>query len=471
MLTSIDKFKKIFFIFPALLTLVLLINTRFTLWPEMMVYPYLLNNDFLLYKDLINPYPPAYIFFLSQFSGVFNYSITSYQLLTWSTVVLVNATIYFLVLKIFENHYFAVSSALFFAIIAIPFGVNGLWFDLIQTPLTLLSVYFFYRFLKFRKHGDLDYSLVFVLGAFFIKQQSVWLIIFYGAVVLTIYKLRSFALLLKLRKFLVFLTLALVCQFLIFWKLATLPDFLFWVLYFPFFKASSIPGYFSPPTIRQALTIAGLILFISPVLFSTKREHKIILFCSIALLFFAYPRFDYFHIIPALSVLSLLVGENIQLFSKSANLIKASVIFAALVLVVFSTRFYQNNWTNEIRFFEPDILAAASFLSLSTNPSDRIYIQNGPDQLLPLAHRLPPKPWADEFPWYLEKSNLQNRVVKALNETKPKFAVYKPYLEGNILGLGVYQPKQISSFIEENYTEQLKISDTLWLKKKKNSFN
>jgi len=37
----------------VIISLLLLINTQFTLWPEMTVYPYLINNNFIIYKDLI----------------------------------------------------------------------------------------------------------------------------------------------------------------------------------------------------------------------------------------------------------------------------------------------------------------------------------------------------------------------------------------------------------------------------------
>src|SRR4030042_6988804 len=79
-----------------LVHLLLLINTRFTLWPEMVVYPYLVNNGFLLYRDIINPYPPFLTYFLTIFSKNVGYNPFSYQIFTWGIILLTDIVIYIL---------------------------------------------------------------------------------------------------------------------------------------------------------------------------------------------------------------------------------------------------------------------------------------------------------------------------------------------------------------------------------------
>src|SRR3989344_1901426 len=76
-----------------LVHLLLLINTKFTLWPEMVVYPYLLNNGFILYRDIINPYPPLFTGFLTIFARIFGYSPLFYQILTWVVILLIDLLI------------------------------------------------------------------------------------------------------------------------------------------------------------------------------------------------------------------------------------------------------------------------------------------------------------------------------------------------------------------------------------------
>src|SRR3989344_3541681 len=129
-----------------LVHLILLLNSRFTLWPEMIVYPYLLNNDFLLYRDIINPYPPFLTWFLAFFSKIFGYFPFPYQILTWVIILIIDLSIFLITKKLFKKTFYALLSTSFFIFFSIPFGVNGLWFDLVQTPFILLALYFFFFF-------------------------------------------------------------------------------------------------------------------------------------------------------------------------------------------------------------------------------------------------------------------------------------------------------------------------------------
>jgi len=177
--TNIDKYTYYFLFFLLVLHIILLANTKFTLWPEMVVYPYLLNNNFLLYKDIINPYPPALSYFLGHFSKIFGYYPLPYELFTWAVVILTDILVFILATKITKRFFLGLLSASFFIIFSIPFGINGLWFDIIQTPFILLSIYFFYKFLKDDKTKHLSWSFLLLFVAIFIKQQVAWLMPWY----------------------------------------------------------------------------------------------------------------------------------------------------------------------------------------------------------------------------------------------------------------------------------------------------
>src|SRR3990167_4377553 len=97
-----------------LVHLILLINSRFTLWPEMIVYPYLLNNDFLLYRDIINPYPPFLTWFLAFFSKIFGYFPFPYQILTWVIILIIDLSIFLITKKLFKKTFYALLSTSFF---------------------------------------------------------------------------------------------------------------------------------------------------------------------------------------------------------------------------------------------------------------------------------------------------------------------------------------------------------------------
>ncbi len=95
-----------------------------------------------------------------------------------------------------------------------------------------------------------------------------------------------------------------------------------------------------------------------------------------------------------------------------------------------------------------------------------VYIQNGPDQLLPLAAVLPTRPWAIQFPWYLEIGKTQERILTGITSQYPQFIVYKPYDIGPKYAVGTYRPSKIANYLDSHYKNLIQISDTLWLKKR-----
>lgn len=450
-----------------LIHLVLLLNTQFTLWPEMVVYPYLLNNDFLLYRDIINPYPPALTVFLARFSNAFGYDPTPYQFLAWAIILITDLLVFTISKKITGKILLALSSTTFFIFFSIPLGVNGFWFDLIQTPFILASFYYFFKSLNSNNGKNLFLIFLFTSFAIFIKQQAVWLGLWY--LIILIYK-KGFNLKKNLTAiYSIFLTIIFISISHILWLnyQGTLNEFIFWVVKFPLFEALKAFGYILLPTVRQFLIVSILFLFFLPIFRYRKSTFKFIYLTSLILITFTYPRFDYFHLIPALSILSLSAGPLLEKILRSNFKIIVSSLLLFTVLVSFSLRYFKNYWGKEVRFFESEIYMVAKFMSI-TLPSDKpVYIQNGPDQLLPLSGRIPTKPWADEFPWYLEIKGIQDNIIKGIQNQDPQFIIFQPYTEGNVYRLGSYRPKKLVQYLDINYQNKFKITESLILKSKK----
>jgi len=360
-------------------------------------------------------------------------------------------------------------STLFFIIFSIPFSVNGLWFDLIQTPIILISFYYFFKFVmsKRPRHEDLFFSIFFLTIAFFIKQQVIWLPFWFLAVLVFKFGKKTVNILSENFYFVIPLLILLVFQLILFWQKGTLADFLYWNYYFPFLKASKMPGYILFPTVRELMIVAALFLIFMPVLIKKKFNVNFIILTSFIMILFAYPRFDYFHLVPSLSILSISFGENFKTVLKSKILAKSVFAVSLIFLIAFTARYFTKNWTKETRFFEENIIAPANFLKRVVPISEPIYIQNGPDQMLVLSDRIPVRPWVDEFPWYLEIPGLQEKVIEGIKEQNPKFIIFKPYDKGSKYELGVYRPKEIADYLDENYQNFFQISDTLWLKIRK----
>ena len=199
-----------------------------------------------------------------------------------------------------------------------------------------------------------------------------------------------------------------------------------------------------------------------------KKHSKASLVVAIALILVAFAyRFDFFHLIPALAVISLAAGFNFKNYFKIGRFIYLLLIPSILILFTFTIRHLIFSWHKETRFFEREIYQTAKVVELLTNKNEKIYVQNGPDQIFPLANRLPIKPWVDEFSWYLEAQNLQKKVVDNFEKDKPRYIIFQPYLKGGKYGLGSYKPGDIVDYIDNNYVNLAKIDNGLYIKIRK----
>ena len=448
-----------------LVHLLLLINTQFTLWPEMVVYPYLLNNHFNLYSEIINNYPPLFIFFLSFWTQVFGYQPINFQILTYLIIATIDLSIFIIADKLFGKFaaYFAV---LFFVILSVPFGINGLWFDLAITPFILTSFFLFSRFLNKPSPKTLFFSFLLLTTAFFIKQQVIWLLFWFLLILSFRFRKRPQFLFRQILIPLSSLPVFTVIFLLFFYQKNLLNEYIFWIFRFPFSIASPGAGYHILPTFRQLLPVVALFLLFVPTVFKKQFQANLILAIALILVAFAY-RFDFFHLIPVLAIISLVAGFSFKNFFKINRSIYLLLIPSILILSTFTISHLVFSWHKETRFFEREIYQTAKVVELLTDKNERIYVQNGPDQIFPLANRLPPKPWTDDFSWYLEIPNLQERVIDSLEKDKPRYIIFQPYLKGEKYGLGSYRPDDIADYIDNNYVNFAQIDHDLYFKARK----
>lgn len=447
-----------------LVHLLLLFFTRFTLWPEMVVYPYLLNHGFLLYRDIINPYPPLLAFKLSIFASLFGYQPAPYQIATWLLILITDVAIYLAAAKITKSRQKAFIATLFFVVLSIPFGVNGLWYDLVQTPFIIVAVYFFGRHLEKKiDNVDLLIASVSLATAFFIKQQALWLILWF-LVVLVYKKIKEKKNLLRVVFIMVApIVIGLGLEILYVVQKGIFQDFVTWTVYLPFFKASQMPGYIFPPTLRQAATLALFFVPFIPVFLKKQKNSFFYLSCSLVLLLFAYPRFGLFHLIPSLAILSIVFGSSLDVI-KNPKWPKAVPALILLFFFLITLADIKTNWTREVRFFEKDVYDA-SYALQKINPSGRpIFLQNVSGQILVISGTLPTKPWADSFPWYLEMPGVQLNIIGGILNEKPDIVVYKPYTGAGKYQIASYRPQKVADFLDQNYKEVLKIDGNLLLK-------
>lgn len=347
--------------------LIVFLNTQFTLWPEMVLYPWLHNNGFLLYKDIGNPYFPLLTWILSAWTKIFGYGQESYIVFTWVFIFLSQLLFIFLVTKIFKEKSKVIFSFLIYSILLIVFEGNGLWFDLICT-LPLIAVFYFLINKKYLLTGI-------CLGVgLLIKQTVVWVIIgslFYIIITSGPRRVKNiFYLLLPIIIFLGFLGI-------IFYLQGIFSDFFFWTIKMAFGGMQSAPWFVELPTRRNLIIIALAFwpLALSYKYIFQKKEVKlgVIFFFSTAI--FAFPRFGYFHLVAALPFFAIVAAYVL------GNIHFRTLYFVIIFILLLN--FVKLNSPFSVRFFSSSTYQKNSAL-------DKYFIKN----------KLPDKPWIDSFSWY-----------------------------------------------------------------------
>lgn len=445
--------KLLIFTFLIFVHLLILLKIQFIAWPEMLSYPYLLERGYLIYKDIINPYPPLLPFLLQIYYKIIGLNLFSLKLFTLVLIVLTDILLFLVVKKIF-NFRQAILTLAIFILLQSSLEGNGLWFDLAISPLLIISYYLSYKIIK-SPHNRL--VLIFLVGltlglAFLVKQTSGFIIL-------------SLAFLFR-RKITAFLTyslavltpLALVS--LIMLRSGIYNDYLFWVYKYPFEHIRS-PGFLLYPTIKQSAVLILLLIPPACTILRYKNDSRIspILFLFFPLLLFAFPRFSYFHLQPVLAFISISAAYALQKLVKEKKLIIAAGYLSAVLLIF--VYFFLKLANQEPRFFDKNTLKIASVLHNKLSGKGYIYFYNLSSEYFVMADLLPAKPWVDTFPWYLEVNGLQDKIVSKLKQDNIEYVVSRDFgKEGRYIP-GSYRPSEINQYIQTNFIPYEKITNDI----------
>lgn len=337
-----------------------------------MNYPFFLHLGWLPYKDWSMVYTPVLPYTLKYFYDVFGYRPETLHL--FGTIIGALTT-----LLIFKKSR-SLIAVIFFIISYLAFGGNSVWFDLFLTPLIILIYY--------------SPSPAFLFGlCVLIKQTSFYIL--------------PPILLPTIKKPLLFLLLILLFfGYLIFNNL--LFDFLNWGVKFVFLLPKA--GDLLFPTIKQSLVVLA---FLIPLLLT--KDKKAIIYSFFTLLF-AFPRFEFFHLIPFLAIFTIAVSKRLLLFL---------IPFIAVIPLLFSTYSLGNRFL--VRYDLPK--------------NKTIYSLNGPDQIYFLNNIEPAvRPWIDQLPWQMEYT--KDVYYQNFTNAKPELLITSP---------SPYKPVKIWEFVNANY--------------------
>lgn len=437
------------------LQLFFLANLQFTAWPEMFSYAYLRNNDFLIYKDMIHPYPPLLTIALSWIYLIFGYHLWVLQAAAWVIILASSALVFFIAREITKSDKYALASLVIYVFLQPFLEGNMLWFDLAIMPSLLLSLLFLLR-------QNLFLAGLFMAATMLIKQTTGLYLIF-SILYLVFSKKLSFN---QLKIFLygpLILGLPLLVRLI---QEGALMDFINWVFVYPLTKWGSIIGYVQMEmSIRQIMII---LLLLIPIILSFKKlwvnkDARIVLSFLVIALIGVYPRFSFFHFQTAFALIAILYSYLFYVFRGTTTLHSIVVLFLVIVFLLVHVPVFQIAWQREARFYTNDDLALAKVIKDKVADDERVYLFGLHSGLYPMANRLPPERWTDNFAWYLEIPGVQDEVVSRWEENPPKYVFWRTPSPGNKFDLGTYQPEKIVEWINNNYSRKEEVNSGVWL--------
>lgn len=442
--------KKVDLLFPFLVVihLLLLSTLLFSAWPEMILWPYLINQNLLPYRDIAIAHTPLLIFSLSAFYKFFGTSLWSLKIFSWVVVLITDLLIYWITKKLTGDRRKALFSLAFYVLWQPYFEGNGVWFDVLLAPLGLLTFYF----LWFKKYFWSGFVLAISLLT---KQTALW---FMFPMILTLWltnEMKTKSILKIITGFFfpaIFFLLSLVKDNLI-------NSFYYWAVQFGIGYLPKAEGQVKLPGIKQLLSlIMPYSFFLLGLVYVYKarklpKDVGIILVLLVWIIFLSlsvYPRWEYFHFQPAIPFIAILSGILFFEFRLKNRYVLGCLLAIAICSTYLLGRFYYLNWQKPTRFFEKETIETSLWLKDNTNPGDKIFILNSWDHLYALSNTLPATdPWIPTLSWYMDYQNVQDKVVSDLEQTKPKYIVFEPYKDS---GLGSYRPVKIDNYIKANYT-------------------
>ncbi len=421
--------------------LLVLFNSQYTVWPEMIIYPWLMNHGFLLYKDIINPYFPLLSLILSGYFSVFDTSVINLRIFTYIIIVLTDLAIFWSIWRISGSLKKSLLGVLIYSLLQYSQGGNGLWFELVLAPLLILSLTLA---AVRRRHLDLYLSGFLLALAVLIKQNAA---LFYLPIIFLFISQHKYKQLIHL--FIPALVLGLLTTAYLLQN-SLWQDFTKWAILLPLGYSNQL-GFVLLPTLKQYLFIILPLISVFGVLKSRFKLNERIFWTAALILSvsFAFPRYENFHlqILVALSALFIVYMPK-----------RVLIPFLLIVVLIFGKSVVQT-WHIQERFLDQGTIE----LSKKVSTLDSVYLLNSPDLVYFLANKLPPKPWATGFPWYFEQSGFQENFINGLKGQETEYIVIGDPIGGGRYDIGNYLPAEVLQFISQNYYKKEQFSNySIW---------
>lgn len=442
--------------------LILLISLKFTAWPEMTLWPYLITKGWLPYQNIAIAHTPLLIFDLAIFYKIFGAGITTLRFFTWGLILLSDILVFFVARKLWSKR-IAYLSLVTYAVWLLFYDGNGLWFDLYMGVLGFCSFYF-------SKEKRWVWAGVFWALAFLSKQTAVWFLI---PIVLEMINVRQplrvgdpiGPVTLKVRpckvfgKFILGATVVAVPFIFLLFIFHLLPSFWNWAVNFGVFTLPGSQGQIQLPNLKTLGIATFPFLIFLPLLLSKQKNkvpYLVLAAWALAGVMGAYPRFEYFHFLPTIPYLAIAAGLVFESLRDDRKTVFRFMVYLYLLASLFLIiKFAARDFNGGTRFYENDVAEVVDYVKYSAQPGERIFVLNWWDNIYALTDTLPSTdPWVPQLSWYMKIPGIQEKIVEDIKNNPPKLVIYYPY---TVAGLSSYVPEKVYDYVTENYKISQKV--------------
>lgn len=425
----------------------LLMQLIFFPYPELFIYSYLTNKGLLPYKEIIDQHFPGLMFLPVNLKTLGIDTIPEMRLLHLSLTVVTD--IIFLVLsnKIFKRKIYVVSSLIMYLFWQIYLEGHVLWIESFMTPLILLASFFIVRYMDENKVTHL-YKSAFIFGILILFKQTIMPLIFFLFVYLLIKKTAIKKILISL-----FLVLTPFVFILVhFYRLGLLNDFIYWTFTFNLTIFSQM-GKTHPSLIYvfKLLPIFGF-SFASIIYLVKKHETKrlgILCIFLFGTLFFAYARFDFIHLHPALPYSVIISLLSIKYFDKEI-LIPFLFVYWIVSLYIFipNYKFYNSPGLSPM-LNDPETISLVNTINKYKTIDDKVFALGTYPHIYYLMNSLPPgRFFSFQFPWFMKIA--ETRVLQGIIRDPPAIIIRDRNSRVDGYKLIDYMQK-IEGYVEDHY--------------------
>jgi hypothetical protein len=426
--------------------LFLLSQIYFFPYPELFIYPYLTAKGLLPYKQIFDQHFPGLMFFPVNLHSLGMTSVVAARVWHFVAIALTHVFIYLVSRKILKLDKWATAPNVLYFLWQ-PF-LEGyvLWIDTFM-PLVLLPAYYFFAKANLIKLRYYFLSGLFLGIALVFKQVVAPMIVVLFLYIL--FKNKKLKILTLLSAGVLIPAILMLSYFV---SIGVWNDFYFWTTTFNLTTFAQM-GRKLPDLgsgIKSVFVFLPVILFCLSRLFIKKNDKittSLTIFFTMSLLF-AYARFDFVHLQPAL-VFGVLISA---IYLKSLNNKKLLLTLASgylLMSAYFLAPFYRSAKSDKVFFFGSHERKLADAVLSYTNQNDKVFAFATTPHIYFLTNTLPPgSVFVFQFPWFMVEA--EDEILAGIISDPPKVVVKDPGATVQGMNLVEYMPR-INGYFEKNY--------------------